>query len=211
MISLYSGTPGSGKSVHAAKEIAVRLRRKNAIVLGNFYYNVKAVKKGQGTYIYIPNHRLDPERLLQFSRRLSRHLGRRLREGEVRLYIDEAQLLFNSREYASSSRRAWLSFFSQHRHYGFDIILMAQFDRMLDRQIRGLIEYEHVHRKIANAGAMGAFVSFLFRGNLFICIEKWYPIKETIDTSFFFTSKYIYSLYDSYNHFELVDEKPSKK
>jgi hypothetical protein len=40
MISLYSGTPGSGKSVHAAKEIAVRLRRKNAIVLGNFYYNI---------------------------------------------------------------------------------------------------------------------------------------------------------------------------
>ena len=145
MISLYSGTPGSGKSVHAAKEIAIRLRRENAVVLGNFYFNTKAVKKGKGTYLYVPNHRLDPDRLLKFSRRLSRHLGRRLREGEVRIYIDEAQLLFNSREYASTSRRAWLSFFSQHRHYGFDIILMAQFDRMLDRQIRGLIEYEHVH------------------------------------------------------------------
>ena len=206
MISLYSGTPGSGKSVHAAKEIAIRLRRENAVVLGNFYFNTKAVKKGKGTYLYVPNHRL-----LKFSRRLSRHLGRRLREGEVRIYIDEAQLLFNSREYASTSRRAWLSFFSQHRHYGFDIILMAQFDRMLDRQIRGLIEYEHVHRKVANAGLMGAFVGFLFHGNLFVCIEKWYPIKETIETSFFFTSKYIYGLYDSYNHFELVDEKPFRK
>ena len=183
----------------------------NAVVLGNFYFNTKAVKKGKGTYLYVPNHRLDPDRLLKFSRRLSRHLGRRLREGEVRIYIDEAQLLFNSREYASTSRRDWLSFFSQHRHYGFDIILMAQFDRMLDRQIRGLIEYEHVHRKVANAGLMGAFVGFLFRGNLFVCIEKWYPIKETIETSFFFTSKYIYGLYDSYNHFELVDEKPFKK
>ena len=160
MISLYSGTPGSGKSVHAAKEIAIRLRRENAVVLGNFYFNTKAVKKGKGTYLYVPNHRLDPDRLLK------------------------------------------------HRHYGFDIILMAQFDRMLDRQIRGLIEYEHVHRKVANAGLMGAFVGFLFRGNLFVCIEKWYPIKETIETSFFFTSKYIYGLYDSYNHFELVDEKP---
>lgn len=115
MISLYSGTPGSGKSVHAAKEIAIRLRRENAVVLGNFYFNTKAVKKGKGTYLYVPNHRLDPDRLLKFSRRLSRHLGRRLREGEVRIYIDEAQLLFNSREYASTSRRAWLSFFSQHR------------------------------------------------------------------------------------------------
>ena len=211
MISLYSGTPGSGKSCHAAREIALRLQRKDSVVIGNFFFNTKAVKKCKGVYLYVPNHRLDPDKLLRFSRRLAKHLGRRLREGEVKIYIDEAQLLFNSREYSSPNRRAWLSFFSQHRHYGYDVILLAQFDRMLDRQIRGLIEYEHVHRKIANAGAMGAFVSFLFRGNLFICIEKWYPIKETIDTSFFFTSKYIYNLYDSYNHFELVDEKPSKK
>lgn len=171
MISLYSGTPGSGKSVHAAKEIAIRLRRENAVVLGNFYFNTKAVKKGKGTYLYVPNHRLDPDRLLKFSRRLSRHLGRRLREGEVRIYIDEAQLLFNSREYASTSRRAWLSFFSQHRHYGFDIILMAQFDRMLDRQIRGLIEYEHVHRKVANAGLMGAFVAFC-SAEIYLCVLR---------------------------------------
>lgn len=67
MISLYSGTPGSGKSVHAAKEIAIRLRRENAVVLGNFYFNTKAVKKGKGTYLYVPNHRLDPDRLLKFS------------------------------------------------------------------------------------------------------------------------------------------------
>ena len=211
MISLYSGTPGSGKSCHAAREIALRLQRKDSVVIGNFYFNIKAVKKCKGVYLYVPNHRLDPDKLLRFSRRLSKHLGRRLREGEVKIYIDEAQLLFNSREYASPDRRAWLSFFSQHRHYGYDVILLAQFDRMLDRQIRGLIEYEHVHRKVANSGLMGAFVSFLFRGNLFVCIEKWYPIKETIETSFFFTSKYIYGLYDSYNHFELVDEKPFKK
>ncbi len=211
MISLYSGTPGSGKSCHAAREIALRLQRKDSVVIGNFYFNTKAVKKCKGVYLYVPNHRLDPDKLLRFSRRLSKHLGRRLREGEVKIYIDEAQLLFNSREYSSPDRRAWLSFFSQHRHYGYDVILLAQFDRMLDRQIRGLIEYEHVHRKVANAGLMGAFVGFLFRGNLFVCIEKWYPIKETIETSFFFTSKYIYGLYDSYNHFELVDEKPFKK
>ena len=211
MISLYSGTPGSGKSCHAAREIALRLQRKDSVVIGNFYFNTKAVKKCKGVYLYVPNHRLDPDKMLRFSRRLSKHLGRRLREGEVKIYIDEAQLLFNSREYASPDRRAWLSFFSQHRHYGYDVILLAQFDRMLDRQIRGLIEYEHVHRKVANAGLMGAFVGFLFRGNLFVCIEKWYPIKETIETSFFFTSKYIYGLYDSYNHFDLVDEKPSRK
>lgn len=164
MISLYSGTPGSGKSCHAAREIALRLQRKDSVVIGNFYFNTKAVKKCKGVYLYVPNHRLDPDKLLRFSRRLSKHLGRRLREGEVKIYIDEAQLLFNSREYSSPDRRAWLSFFSQHRHYGYDVILLAQFDRMLDRQIRGLIEYDYIHRKISNAGKIGAVLGFLSRG-----------------------------------------------
>lgn len=204
MISLYSGTPGSGKSCHAAKVIMGRLQHKDAVVIGNFFFNTSMVKKCRGTYLYVPNHRLDPKRLLDFSRRLARHYGRRLREGEVYIFIDEAQLLFNSREYSSPNRRAWLSFFSQHRHYGYDIFLLAQFDRMLDRQIRGLIEYEFLHRKIRNAGKIGAVLGFLFRGNLFICIKKWYPISEKVDSSFFMTSKRIYSLYDSYNHFDLV-------
>lgn len=94
MISLYSGTPGSGKSCHAAREIALRLQRKDSVVIGNFYFNTKAVKKCKGVYLYVPNHRLDPDKLLRFSRRLSKHFGRRLREGEVKIYIDEAQLLF---------------------------------------------------------------------------------------------------------------------
>lgn len=211
MISLYSGTPGSGKSCHAAREIALRLQRKDSVVIGNFYFNTKAVKKCKGVYLFVPNHRLDPDKLLRFSRRLSKHLGRRLREGEVKIYIDEAQLLFNSREYASPDRRAWLSFFSQHRHYGYDVILLAQFDRMLDRQIRGLIEYDFVHRKISNAGKIGAVLGFLSRGNMFVCIKKWYPMKQTVDSNFFWAKKSVYELYDSYNHFELIDEKVNKK
>lgn len=204
MISLYSGTPGSGKSCHAAKFIKKRLQVKGAVVIGNFYFNTEALKKCRGTYLYVPNHKLNPQRFLDFSRRLAKHLGRRLREGEVMIFIDEAQLLFNSREYSSAGRRNWLSFFSQHRHYGYDIVLMAQFDRMLDRQIRGLIEYEFIHRKVKNAGKIGAVLSFIFRGNLFVCIKVWYPLRERVDSEFFMTSKFIYSLYDSYNHFELV-------
>lgn len=79
MISLYSGTPGSGKSCHAAREIALRLQRKDSVVIGNFYFNTKAVKKCKGVYLYVPNHRLDPDKLLRFSRRLSKHLGVALR------------------------------------------------------------------------------------------------------------------------------------
>ena len=69
MISLYSGTPGSGKSCHAAREIALRLQRKDSVVIGNFYFNTKAVKKCKGVYLYVPNHRLENRSSLSGSSR----------------------------------------------------------------------------------------------------------------------------------------------
>ena len=148
------------------------------------------------------NDRLTPERLLQFSRKLSRHLGRRLKEGEILLLIDEAQLLFNSREWQNISRQGWLSFFSQYRHYGYDVILVAQFDRMLDRQVRCLIEYEEVHRKVSRFGYIGFFVGLLTGDNLYVAVKRWYPIKERVEGSFFVGSKKLFAIYDSYSHFD---------
>lgn len=202
MIELYSGTPGSGKSLHVAKVIASRLRSFDRFVIGNFSINRDAVKCSKGFYIYCCNDRLDPFRLVRFSVSLSRHLGRRLKEGEILLVIDEAQLIFNPRDWQKTRSSGWLSFFTQHRHYGFDVILIAQHDRMIDRQVRCLFEYEVVHRKVRNAGSFGLILSLLFGGHLFVAINRWYPIKEKIDSSFFVgTSKY-FSFYDSYNHFD---------
>lgn len=211
MIELYSGTPGSGKSLHAAKEIRTRLRMPGRIILGNFCINTKAVRRCRGTYLFVPNHRLLPERLLQFSRRLSRRLGRCLKEGEILLLIDEAQLLFNSREWQNVSRHGWLSFFSQHRHYGYDIILAAQFDRMLDRQIRSLIEYEQVHRKVSRFGYAGFFLGLLTNNSLYVAVKRWYPVKQTVESNFFLGHKGLYRIYDSYHHFDALPDTPRKR
>lgn len=203
MIELYSGTPGSGKSLHAARKIRERLRsRKKCIILGNFFIDRKACGKGKGIYLYVPNHRLTPGRLLSFARRYSQHLGRRLKEGELLLVLDEAQLLFNAREWQNQARAGWLSFFTQHRHYGYDIILLTQFDRMIDRQVRGLIEYDTVHRKVSRAGKIGAVLGFLTGGTLFVCVKQWYPLHEKVDSQFFLGGKRLYAVYDSYNHLE---------
>ncbi|MDE6601342.1 MAG: zonular occludens toxin domain-containing protein [Lachnospiraceae bacterium] len=201
MIELYSGTPRSGKSLHTAKELRTRLRMHKRVIIGNFYVNTKVIKRCKGNYLFVMNDRLTPDRLLQFSRKLSRHLGRRLKEGEILLVIDEAQLMFNSREWQNTSRQGWLSFFSQHRHYGYDVILVAQFDRMLDRQVRCLIEYEEVHRKVSRFGYIGFFVGLFTRGNLYVAVKRWYPIKERVEGNFFFGSKKLFDIYDSYNHF----------
>lgn len=206
MIRLYSGTPGSGKSLHTAKDIRDRLRTSKCVIIGNFFVNTKKIPKCKGTYIYVTNDRLTPGRLLRFARHYAYHLGRRLKEGELWLLIDEAQLLFNSREWQNIGRQGWLSFFSQHRHYGYDVVLAAQFDRMLDRQVRGLIEYETIHRKVSRAGKIGFVVGLLFRNQLYIAVEQWYPLKEKVGSDFFVGHKGLFDIYDSYNHFDGFDE-----
>ena len=45
MIELYSGTPGSGKSLHTAKELRTRLRMHKRVIIGNFYVNTKAIRR----------------------------------------------------------------------------------------------------------------------------------------------------------------------
>lgn len=201
MINLYSGTPGSGKSLHLAKEIASRMKM-GRVVIGNFPINKDAIRgKVKGDYIFIDNFNLKPDVLLKFSMDMSKRLGRRLKEGEILLIIDEAQLLFNCREYDKGDRGAWLSFFTQHRHYGYDIVMAAQFDRMIDRQIRSLFEYETVHRKIKNAGLFGYVLSLFTFGRLFVCVERWYPMKQRVSSTFYIARAWQFKFYDSYGHF----------
>lgn len=205
MIELYSGTPGSGKSLHVASEIRKRLKAHKRIIIGNFFVNQNVIPKKKGVYLYVANNRLTPQRLLRFARKFSDHLGRRLKEGEILLVIDEAQLLFNSREWQNLSKTGWLSFFSQHRHYGYNVILIAQFDRMLDRQVRSLLEYEIVHRKVSRGGNIGFFVGLLFNNSLYVAVTRWYPLKERVSGDFFIGTKKLYAIYDSYNHFDAPD------
>ena len=150
MISLYSGTPGSGKSYHVARYIYNRLSIGKDVV-SNFEINKSVIKYKNGQFFrYVDNLNLSAKWLMDYSLKLSGERGRRLKEGEILLFIDECQILFNSREWGQKNRNEWLSFFTQHRKFGYDIVLVAQFDRMIDRQIRSLIEYEYVHRKVNN-------------------------------------------------------------
>lgn len=157
MIELYSGTPGSGKSLHIASKIKDWLHRWKAPVIANFAFRASACDpRGWGSYLEISNNQLTPEFLEYFSEEYKRLRGwSSVPEEHILLVIDEAQILFNAREWNKGNRAGWISFFTQHRKLGYRVILIAQFDRMLDRQIRSVIEYEYIHRKVKNIGAFG--------------------------------------------------------
>lgn len=203
MIYLYSGTPGSGKSLHSARVIYYTLKR-GLPVVANFPIAVEKVKGCKGEFVMRDNDTLTPKFLMEYSRQYFG--GERVREGKILLIIDECQLLFNAREWNVSGRNAWLSFFTQHRKYGYDIILVAQFDRMIDRQIRALIEYEQIHRKVSNFGIKGKIMSAFCLGNLFVAVKVWYPMNEKVGSEFFVAHKKFYTLYDTYATFKTSEE-----
>jgi len=209
MIKLFSGTPGSGKSLHTAEKIFYALRAGRPVIC-NFDINQDFVKGRRGRkcdFVYLANDQLSVEYLLSYSSNY--FANHRMREDWILLVLDEAQLLFNAREWGQTGRREWLSFFSQHRKYGYEIILVAQFDRMLDRQIRSLIEYEFIHRKVSNFGPWGKIFSAFFLGKLFVSVKMWYPLHERIGAEWFVCKKRFFRLYDTFKNFS--DSENSEK
>jgi zona occludens toxin (predicted ATPase) len=199
MIYLYSGTPGSGKSLHVARVIYYTLMR-GLPVICNFQINTNYVKHKE-LFQYVDNTDLNPTMLMDYSREY--FAGKAVKEGQITLVIDEAQMLFNARSWDKADRDGWNKFFQIHRHFGYDIILVAQFDRMIDRQIRSLIEYEQIHRKVSNFGAKGKLLcALMLAPNLFVSVKVWYPMKERVDSEFFRASKRYYRLYDTYLLFD---------
>lgn len=203
-IDLYSGTPGSGKSLHAAKRI-VDWSRAGKPVITNFEVDLSKYPKAK--QICVDDDELTPDFLVKFSREYFE--GRKLTkkdEDTILLVIDECQLIFNSREYQKKDRKSWIKLFSTHRHLGYHVILIAQMDKMLDKQIRGLIEYEFIHRKLSNFGKAGKLLTVALAGEMFTSVQMWYPLKLKIGTQMFRAKKKYYSIYDSYAAFG--DPKP---
>lgn len=203
MIKFYSGTPGSGKSLHCAIDI-IDCSKAGKPVIGNFACDLSRYPKANFTYVQ--EDQLTPEFLIQFSRKWfgGRQLTKR-DEGSILLVIDECQLIFNSRDWQKKDRKQWLQFFTLHRHFGYDIILIAQMDKMIDRQIRGVIEYEYIHRKLSNFGKAGKLLTVALAGEMFTAVQMWYPLKLKIGSSMFRAKKRYFSIYDSYSSFALDD------
>ena len=58
--------------------------------------------------------------------------------------------------------------------------MISQFDRLVDRQIRSLFEYEVKHRKANNFKILN-----MLPIKLFVAVTVWYGIKEKINAEFF--------------------------
>lgn len=224
MITFYSGTPGSGKSLHVASDILQSIKS-GVNVIANFEVNEALFRgKNRGSFLYISNGELmggikakdktsgKPvtlsaiDALYGFALNFhTRNAKGQMKEHQTLFILDEAQILFNSRTWQNTDRLEWVTFFTQHRKYGYDVIIISQMERLIDRQIRGCFEFEVNHKKMMHYKTLGAFLSMPFRGNLFIAVTHWYGIKgrdSVTGSKWFFGRKRLYNLYNSYKIFE---------
>lgn len=207
MIYLYTGTPGSGKSLHQAEILywAVKMGRP---VIANFDIN-RDLFQDCSSFHYVSNEQLTPQYLRDYS--LEYFAGKTVKESEITVFIDECAIQFNARDWNSPLRKDWVKLMQLHRKLGMDIILVSQFDTMIDKQIRNLVEYEVKHRKVNNIGWFGKLVSVLAAGHaVIIGITYWYPTKMRLRSQWTIGRKRLYKLYDTYMTFETESEKPQQ-
>lgn len=207
MISLYTGSVGSGKSYHATHLGLNWIQRKH--VIANFP-------------IKPPSKFLLKRQARSWQRKLARWIfwdeitvemliamsiekGWYGKESQCLLIIDEAGIEFNSRDWQTDGKKRtkWIKFLSQSRKFGYDIVFVVQADRMIDKQIRGLVEYEVKHLKANNS----FFLSFLsmFRVTLFMYVYRWYQTKLRANIRFGRYKKSVANRYDTMRTFNLDD------
>lgn len=197
MIVLYSGRPGSGKSYHSLKRIR-RALKKGRDVIANFEVNCDDNWKGRFTYL--PNSSVTAGNLVAIASDYWN--SHQFKEDGLLAVFDEAQLLWNSRNWKDSDRMSFLEFMSQHRKYGYEILLIAQADIMIDKQFRTLIEFECNHKKVASFGALAKFMRICAGGELFYAKTTYYQQNLKVDGEWIRYSPKIARMYDSYKTFD---------
>ena len=200
MITLYSGTPGSGKSLHAAYRIIYWLEH-GIPVIANFPIDLTYFNRGvfhnkppkkPVLFTYLPDFEITVPYLMKYAK--EHHKPGK--EGQTVVVIDECSILFNSREYGRKDRMQWIKFLQCHRHYGYNFVLITQNDRLIDRQIRSFIEIEYKHRNAKNFKFIGHVLSLIF-GGFFVAVEMWYGMRLKCSHQFFVLRKKKANIYNT--------------
>jgi zona occludens toxin len=208
MISIYSGTVGSGKSYHGT-ELALEWLNRGKHVVANYPIlppkrcnsakaKAKWAKKSLRWHFY---EFITVEVLVALSFE-NNWYGK---ESQCLIEIDEAGVMFNTRDWQTekNTRTPWIKWLSQSRKFGYDVVFVAQSDKMIDKQIRGLVEYNVVHFKLSNS----FFFSWLkwLKISLFLYNYKWYQTKLPGNKRFGLYRPSIANRYDTMRTFNLEE------
>lgn len=206
MLMTYSGTCGSGKSYHSVQEI-IRKLKNGGVVVTNLELDREKIMKYHKKLtaellaerlIIVDNEKITPQFLYEIAVKFCDLNTKYL------LLIDEAADMFNSRDWNRSDRKAWNKFFRMHRHLHYDVILVAQSRKMIDKQIQFLFDVDVQHRNIKEYGIIGALIS-IFLPRLFVAVGVYVPLRTKSFSNWVWLLKRYYSLYDTFTLSNYVD------
>lgn len=205
-IDVYTGVPGSGKSLHAAREVRFALdRRYPRPVIANWQLSRDAPVAHPEYFHYISNEEMSAGKIIDFANDFWTKTEIPFREDYITLCLDECAIIFNSRRWSDKSRMSYLEFLSQSRKYGVRVLLISQSAKMIDNQFRMLIEREFNHRRISSMGPVGALAAAPFRGRVFLVVRYLFQANERLGMELLTCSRKDIAMYDSYARFERVD------
>lgn len=204
MLVAYTGTVGSGKTYHAVRDVWERVKYGHDVITNipmEFPKSKLFHKKVSCETFYNlrETFEITPKYLIEYSEKLKeQRKWKRVPEDYIYLVIDEAQLIFNCRNWNAKDRQEWINFFTLHRKLGYHIILIAQSSKMLDNQMRALLEYEIIHRKFSNFGLKGTLLALVMLSPImFACVRVWYAMNERIDCEILRYNGKVAKMYDT--------------
>lgn len=226
MIQLWSGTPGSGKSLHVAHEIREDLRLpfgKTKNVISTCYIDttycfmnflqelVFIVTRGKihlynddpraKRFHYVPIEEITPKYLYEFAAKY--HVYGK--EHQTTLVLDECVAIFSPTVLSENIKRwnEWDEFFRKHRHLGYNVIIIPQSKKLISRKVIEYCEFEVKHYNRKNQGMFGWLLSLVCGGSLFSYSTCWRGTKDKPLEQKFFTYRRLFgSMYNSYSMFD---------
>lgn len=207
MISLYTGTIGSGKSYHALEDIVAALN-KGRYVIANFPLKFPSgmIRRGQADrFMYVPDETLLGEKGVSVLLKLSETSGFQGREGACLVVIDEAGNHYQPDQATSPIQKLWKTFYTQSRKLGYDFILIAQDDMQINRTIRKCVEYEVKHRKANNV-----YPFKLLPFTVFMYVTYWAQTRTRLSASSSIFVKRFSELYNTMKLFAGLDRQISR-
>lgn len=197
MIHLYTGVPGSGKSIHIAAVCKYAFKHGYPI-LSNFQLNTEKYPKANLT-VY-DNDVLTPRLIEEWAIDYWANTDRPFKEDSITVVLDEVGLLFSNRAWNSPDRKDWIRLASLHRKYGIRMIWAVQQKQMIDKQLLGMCEMIWTHRKLSNMGSLG-FWLYVLSGcrPLFCAAARWNGTVrgKPLETKWYMGRKSLYELYDT--------------
>lgn len=144
MIRFVTGTLGAGKTFHSVRELMRHLAAGGTVVTNIECQHDRirnVIARRSGVWIF-------PDQLRVFDPEITPNWQTEIPwgslEGDVLVVLDEAHLFYNSRDWAATAaqNRDLLSFLTQSRKAGVDVLWITQDGGNVDKQFRVIAEWE---------------------------------------------------------------------